>query len=469
MPNPTLNPNLKPFWFARETPEGDAIRFRVLYGGRMSSKSHDMAGVAIARANFSQERFLCLRMFQNRIADSVYTVLKDKIEYFGLTNQFNVFADAIEHKTNGSLFRFYGVARNVDEIKSFEGATVCWWEEAHNATENAFNIVRPTVMRNPGAEMWFSFNPRFSTDFAWKRLVKNPPAGTITRLINYDENPFLAPSALVDIESVRDEDYEEYAHIYLGVPRDSDDSVIIKRAWVQAAVGAHLTVKPESGEWFGGKTVGYDVADSGDDKNATVGMDGFVGVDIDEWKGGEDELRESAARVKATAERLGASQIGYDCIGVGAGTGSHLNAMGWRKHYKFNAGGKVSDPERRYQGTTINNQDFFTNLKSQAWWLVADRFRNTYLAVTKGRKFPASQMISLSSQCDAKLLEKLMDELSTPMRDFDAAGKVKVESKKDMAKTTRQGGPAVSPNIADAFIIAASRGLLAKSSMLDVL
>ena len=32
--------------------------------------------------------------------------------------------------------------------------------------------------------------------------------------------------------------------------------------------------------------VGYDVADSGDDKNATTGMDGSVCVHLDEWKGG---------------------------------------------------------------------------------------------------------------------------------------------------------------------------------------
>lgn len=457
---PTLNPNLRQFWQTRETAEGDQVRFRVLYGGRMSSKSHDIAGMAIARANFSTERFLCLRMFQNRIADSVYTLLKDKIDYFGLSSNFKVYADAIEHKTNGSIFRFYGMARNIDEIKSFEGATVAWVEEAQNLTENMFTTVRPTVMRNDGAEMWFSFNPRFATDFVWKRLVIAPPRGTLVRAINYDENPFLSHSALADIESAFDEDPELAMHTYQGVPLDSDDSVVIKRAWLQAAVDAHKTVKPLSGTWTGGKTVGYDVADDGDDKNATTCMDGMVCIDLDEWKGGQDELRESSARVKMTAERLQASQVGYDSIGVGAGTGSHLNSLGWRRHYRFNAGGKVSDPKRHYGDTKIPNEDFFANLKAQAWWLAADRFRNTYLAVTKGRQFPADQMISLSSECDVKLLNKLIEELSTPMRDFDNSGKVKVESKKDLAKRE-----IVSPNIADSFIIAACRGMLAKRSL----
>ena len=459
----TLNPNLRDFWETRETPEGVPIRFRTLYGGRMSSKSHDVAGIAIARANFNTERFLCLRMYQNRIADSVYTLLKDKIDYFGLSKNFKIYADAIEHK-NGSIFRFYGMARNVDEIKSFEGATVAWIEEAHNLTENMFKIIRPTIMRNEGAEIWTTFNPKLATDFAYKRLVLNPPTGTIVRQINYVDNPFLSDTAIADIESAKLENFEEFQHVYLGVPLDNDDRVVIKRSWLQAAVDAHLTVTPINGTWTGSPTVGYDVADDGDDKNATTVMSGSVCVGLDEWKGGEDELRESAARVKITAESFKASHIGYDSIGVGAGTGSHLNSLGWRNHFKFNAGGKVSDPKKQYGITKISNEDFFSNLKAQTWWLTADRFRNTFLAVTKGRQFPADQMISISSDTDPKLMEKLIDELSTPKRDFDNGGKVKVESKKDLAKREIK-----SPNIADSFIIANSRGLLARRSLREIL
>lgn len=464
MASPTLNPNLREFWRTRVLPDGTPVRFRVLHGGRMSSKSHDAAGVAIALANHHAERFLCLRMYQNRIADSVYTLLKDKIEYFGLSSNFKVFADAIEHRSNGSLFRFYGMARNLDEIKSFEGATKAWIEEAHNLTEDMFRVVRPTIMRNDGAEMWFTFNPRLASDYAYKRLVVSPPAGALVRQINYPENPFLAANALADIEAEFEEDYDAAAHIYLGVPLDDDERVVIKRSWLQAAIDAHKVVTPKEGSWGGGKTVGYDVADSGADKNATTGMDGSICVHLDEWKGGEDELRESAMRVKATAERLGASHIGYDSIGVGAGTGSHLNSLGWFRHYRFNAGGKVEDPKRLYRDSKIRNEDFFANLKAQVWWLVADRFRNTYLAVAKGAEFSASEMISLSSECDPKLLDKLIDELATPKRDYDNAGKVKVESKKDLARRD-----VASPNIADSFIIANSRGILAKHGVRDIL
>jgi phage terminase large subunit len=403
-------------------------------------------------------------MYQNRIADSVYTLLKDKISYFGLDSNFKVFADAIEHKTNGSLFRFYGIARNLDEIKSFEGATVAWVEEAHNLTKTMYDTIRPTIMRNDGAEFWLTFNPKFATDFVYKRFVVNPPRGAISRLINYPENPFLGKTALEDIEASKEEDYEDYQHIYLGVPRDNDDSVVIKRSWIQSAIDAHKVITPSSGIWTGRKFVGYDVADDGGDKNATTSTDGSIIVGLDEWRGGEDQLRESSSRVKATAEAMGADSIGYDSIGVGAGTGSHLNSLGWRNHFKFNAGGKVQYPEKYYGKSKIKNEDFFSNIKAQMWWSLADRFRNTHIAITKGIEFNADEMISISSDCDAKMLDKLIDELSTPKRDFDNGGKVKVESKKDLKKREVD-----SPNIADSLIIAVSGGMLARRSIKDML
>ena len=56
-------------------------------------------------------------------------------------------------------------------------------------------------------------------------------------------------------------------------------------------------------------------------------------------------------------------------------------------------------------------------------------------------------MISLSSDCP--YLDKLIDELSTPKRDYGADGRVKVESKKDLAKRE-----VPSPNLADALVMA---------------
>lgn len=83
---PTLNPALREFWTAREDKDGNPIRNRVLYGGRMSSKSWDAAGFATYLANTYKLRFLCARQFQNKIEESVYSLLKGQIERFGLSS-----------------------------------------------------------------------------------------------------------------------------------------------------------------------------------------------------------------------------------------------------------------------------------------------------------------------------------------------------------------------------------------------
>ncbi len=60
--------------------------------------------------------------------------------------------------------------------------------------------------------------------------------------------------------------------------------------------------------------------------------------------------------------------------------------------------------------------------------------------------YKVDDLISLDSSMPN--LEKLKYELAIPMRDFDNNGRVKVESKKDLAKRDIK-----SPNIADAFIM----------------
>jgi len=444
---PTLNWNLRPFWETKFLPDGQVVKYRVLYGGRMSSKSHDMAGMAIARANFRQERFLCLRMYQNRISDSVYTLLKDKITHFGLEDNFKVYADAIEHKKNGSLFRFYGAQRNIQEVKSFEGATVCWFEESQNLTEEMFTTIRPTIMRNEGAEMWFSLNVNMATDYSYQRLIVSPPKGTLVEKINYDRNPFLAQSALDDINAEFEEDPDQAAHIYLGVPLTDDESAVIKRSWLEAAVDADIKLDIDLS---GARCVGYDVADSGDDKNATAMFDGAICEDIDEWKAPEDELTKSTKRAWAQVRN---GKMLYDSIGVGAHVGSTLKEMDIQFGYhKFNAGGAIINPDREY-APGITQKDKFENLKAQSWQDVADRLRNTYNAVNKGMVYPSSELMTLRS--DLPFLQRLMTELASPRKSYSKKGLDMVESKVDLSKRGVK-----SPNLADAFVMGACPHLI---------
>jgi phage terminase large subunit len=447
---PTLNPVLREYWAAKTVGERP-VRNRVLYGGRASSKSWDAAGFAVYLASNAKLRFLCVRQFQNKIEESVYTLLKHQIDRFGLNSQFRALDNKIIGRKTGSEFLFYGLWRSIDEIKSLEGIDVLWIEEGHNLSEDQWKILEATI-RKQGSQVWIVFNPRLSTDFAYKRFVVNPPPGTLVRRINYDENPFLSQTMRDVIEAAKAEDEDEFAHIYLGQPKDDDDDAIIKRSWIMAAVDAHKALGFEPS---GRKRIGFDVADSGADKCAQIYAHGSVVSWADLWKAGEDELLKSCTRVWRAAMDRSAS-VAYDSIGVGATAGAKFGELndannGLRIHYeKFNAGGSVFKPEALYTPQT-KNKDMFLNIKAQSWWLVADRFRNTYNAIRKGEKFSDDELISLSS--DLPYLDQLVDELSTPKRDYDNNGKVKVESKKDLAKRE-----VASPNLADAFVMAFAPG-----------
>lgn len=444
---PTLNPLLRDFWRA-------PARNRVLFGGRASTKSWDAAGFATFLTDNYKLRFCCARQFQNRIEDSVYSLLKTQIDRFGLGRRFSVLAKKILHRATKSEFLFYGLWRDIGEIKSLEGVDVLWIEEAHSLTEEQWKTLEPTI-RKEHSQIWIVFNPKLATDFAYKRFVVNPPPNTVVRRINYDENPFLSKTMRAIIQALKDEDYDEYLHIYEGVPKDNDDSAIIKRAHLMAAIDAHKALGFEAS---GRRRLGFDVADSGDDLCATVEGYGSIVTWSDEWKGGEDELLKSCTRVYRAARERGAD-ITYDSIGVGASAGAkfgELNAAAVPArpiHYaKFNAGGAVWMPEARYGNTQTKNRDMFANLKAQAWWLVADRYRNTFAAIRNGDHFEPDQLISLSS--DLPHIDKLIEELATPKKDYDNNGRVKVESKKDLANPKRDGGPVPSPNLADAHIMA---------------
>lgn len=470
---PLLNPALANFWTAK-TIDGVPIRNRVLYGGRASSKSHDAVGFLVWLASTHKIRVLCTRSFQNRITDSVYSLIKDKIAAFGMRDQFCVQKRTITSNT-GSEFLFYGLARNIDEIKSLEGVDVLYIEEAHSLTAGQWEILEPTI-RKEGSQVWVVFNPKYITDFVYQRFVLNPPPGTLKRHINFNENPFLSRVIHRIIKNAFEEDEEHAKHIYLGEPKMDEAGSVIKRSWIEAAIGAVEKIRAQdpdlADQMLGGDSVmGFDIADGAEqvkpgveisnDYCANVHRKGSVATWCDEWKASEDELLKSATRTYKAAQARKAA-IRYDSIGVGASAGAKFDELnekpgGARVRYlKFNAGAGVFKPEGYYSVDAqqkVKNVEYFANLKAQAWWIVGDRFRNTYDYLMNGNtKYTADELIAI----DPKMphIEKLKTELSTPKRDFDGNGRVKVESKKDLAKRE-----VASPNIADAFIMAYAPGV----------
>jgi phage terminase large subunit len=482
LPMYSLNPVLRDFW------ETEA-RYKVLYGGRGSSKSHDAAGHAVFLAANYTVKILCARQFQNRISESVYTLIKDKINASPYRSEFEILKTSIRHKRTGSEFLFYGIARNLEEIKSTEGVDILWLEEAHYLNEEQWKVIEPTI-RKDSSQVWLIFNPDEYTDFVYQNFVVNPPADTVSREINWQDNPYLSITMLKVIYDYYKREPESARHVYGGEPKMGADKSIIPLKYIIAAVDAHL---PKYGwknvpeglaglelvkwkvvhindpnyhvtTWRGWEvggihSVGYDVADDGDDKNALVESWGNIVLHAEEWQGLEDQIIKSATHVYNHAVTTN-SQIVWDSIGVGAFVGSkfaELNDAQKRKivYEPFNAGGGVMDPKGAYMvfpHVTITNGEHFSNIKAQMWDEVAVRFRKTYEAITFGVKHPVHELISLNSKTLGKMIDKIKMELAAPHKSSDRMGKFKVESKDDL----RDRG-IKSPNVADALIMSLIR------------
>lgn len=191
-------------------------RYKVAYGGRGSGKSWTIATLLILRAYQEPTRVLCAREMQKSIADSVLQLLSDTIDRLGLNSFFDVQTQQIVAK-NGSRFIFEGIKQNISKIKSIEGINICWLEEADQLTETSWNILTPTI-RQPGSEIWASFNPSDEIDFMYQRFVISPPEDAYVTLVNYMDNPFFPEELNKERLQMKQENETLYRHVWLGEP-----------------------------------------------------------------------------------------------------------------------------------------------------------------------------------------------------------------------------------------------------------
>jgi phage terminase large subunit len=204
-------------------------RYNIAYGGRGSSKSWTFSDILVWRA-YSEKLFIpCLRQFQVSIKDSVHKLLSGSIEKLGLEPFFDVQEKKIVSDV-GSEFIFKGLARNLNNLKSLEGADHCWVTEAQDVTSKAWEKLIPTI-RKTGSQFWIDFNPEEEEDPTYQRFVINTPKNSIKTFVNYYDNPFF-PDTLEE-ERLYDQEYnqDEYNNIWLGECKKVTAAQIMRNKW----------------------------------------------------------------------------------------------------------------------------------------------------------------------------------------------------------------------------------------------
>ena len=193
-------------------------RYKAIYGGRGSGKSHFFAELAIEKMVHDPEtKIVCVREVQRTLSQSVKLLLENKIKEFGVEDMFDVQQACIKTKLGTGQIIFQGMQNHTAEsIKSLEGYRIAWVEEAQTFSQRSLDILRPTL-RKKDSELWFSWNPRNKNDPVDNLFRKSyKPVDSVIIGVNYYDNPWFPDVLKQELEYDKERDIDKYKHIWLG-------------------------------------------------------------------------------------------------------------------------------------------------------------------------------------------------------------------------------------------------------------
>lgn len=224
----------------------------MLGGGEGAAKSHFWAESLIEDILSQHTRAVCAREIQNSIKDSVKQLLEDKIGKFGVEKSFRV----TEREITGphdSLVIFRGLqSHTATSIKSLEGFTRCWVEEAQTISQRSLDLLIPTF--RTGSELWFSWNrlkPTDPVDVLFEQNKDDPDFICIG--VTYRDNPWFPDELYRDMLRDRKRDIDKYNHVWEGQYQTLSEARVFKNVTVEAFE------TPDDAEFYFGADFGFAV------------------------------------------------------------------------------------------------------------------------------------------------------------------------------------------------------------------
>jgi len=175
----------------------DQSRYQVIWGGAGSGKSHIVARKILYRLLKEQNvkhNFLVIRKVDRTIKRSVFTLIRNLISRWNLTAQFdvNLTDKTIIYKANGSQIMFSGLD-DVEKLKSIEGVTSIWVEEATELTQEDFEQLDLRLRGDHGClkQIILTLNPISEQHWIKKIFFDSPMVGVFTLHTTYLDNAFI--------------------------------------------------------------------------------------------------------------------------------------------------------------------------------------------------------------------------------------------------------------------------------------
>jgi phage terminase large subunit len=226
-------------------PLTEPYQYKVVYGGRGGARSWTIAQLLLIKGSKQKRRVLCTRELQKSIKQSVHKLLRDQISRLHLERFYTVTESSIIG-LNGTEFMFLGIRSNPEEVKSTEGITDVWVEEAENLSESSWDILDPTIrtegvlipgtdMYTANCEIYISFNTRFKFDHIYKTfVVDKPPPNSKVIFSSYKDNPWFPSVLRVKMDHMMETNYEKYLNIWLGQLKQLAEGAIYGKQIIQA-------------------------------------------------------------------------------------------------------------------------------------------------------------------------------------------------------------------------------------------
>jgi phage terminase large subunit len=194
---------------------------RGAYGGRGSAKTRSFAKMTAVRAYMWSKAgregiILCGRQFMNSLDESSLEEIKAAIRSEPwLEEHFEIGEKYVRTKDGRISYKFTGLDRNVDSVKSKSRILLCWVDEAEPVTEEAWMKLIPTL-REEDSELWVTWNRERKKSATNLRFGNSTDPRTKIVEINWRDNPWFP--AILDRVRLKDkaERPDQYPHVWEG-------------------------------------------------------------------------------------------------------------------------------------------------------------------------------------------------------------------------------------------------------------
>jgi len=194
---------------------------RGAYGGRGSAKTRSFAKMTAVRAYMWSKAgregiILCGRQFMNSLDESSLEEIKAAIKSEDwLLQHFEIGEKYVRTKDGRIAYKFTGLDRNVDSVKSKSRILLCWVDEAEPVTEEAWMKLIPTL-REEDSELWVTWNRERKKSATNLRFGNSTDPRTKIVEINWRDNPWFP--AILDRVRMKDkvERPDQYEHVWEG-------------------------------------------------------------------------------------------------------------------------------------------------------------------------------------------------------------------------------------------------------------